>query len=127
MQSTAHVGLSVGIREQEARNTLSSFAHEHFKLPGDAGFPLNNILTPPKDEAEAGRQHYRVSVRCYPEREWPLRRGADVLFPAELLKAYLTRCREEVGTRLIRHCYREGKPNKFWMAYAHRRFMNLAL
>jgi actin related protein 2/3 complex subunit 3 len=47
----------------------------------------------------------------------------------ETLKSYLAQCREEIGLRLIDHLYvDEGtKMNKFWMAFAKKKFMNKEL
>jgi actin related protein 2/3 complex, subunit 3 len=47
---------------------------------------------------------------------------------SEIVKQYLTQCREEIGVRLIDHCFIENnKPNKFWMAFAKKKFMNKEL
>jgi len=46
----------------------------------------------------------------------------------DALRAYLKQAREETGTRLVPRCYTEDdKPNKFWMAFAKRKFMNKEL
>ena len=47
----------------------------------------------------------------------------------DVLKSYFKQCREEVGIRLVDHCYvDEGtKLNKFWMAFAKKKFMNKEL
>lgn len=47
----------------------------------------------------------------------------------ELIRQYLKQARDELGYRLIDKCYREddGTFNKFWMAFAKRKFMNKTL
>lgn len=47
---------------------------------------------------------------------------------ADALRAYLKQAREETGARLVPKCYtEEDKPNKFWMAFSKRKFMNKEL
>ena len=47
---------------------------------------------------------------------------------ADALRAYLKQAREETGARLVLKCYTEDdKPNKFWMAFSKRKFMNKEL
>ncbi len=47
---------------------------------------------------------------------------------ADSLRAYLKQAREETGARLVTRCYTaEGTPNKFWMAFSKRKFMNKEL
>ena len=47
---------------------------------------------------------------------------------ADALRAYLKLAREETGARLVPKCYtEEDKPNKFWMAFSKRKFMNKEL
>jgi hypothetical protein len=48
--------------------------------------------------------------------------------PTDALRAYLKQAREETGARLVPKCYTEDdKPNKFWLAFARRKFMNKEL
>jgi len=51
----------------------------------------------------------------------------DALWSAELIRGYLKQCREEVARRLVDCCYRDGKLNKFWGAFANRKFLNKSL
>lgn len=47
---------------------------------------------------------------------------------AESLRNYLKQLRETTVRRLVARVYLEdGKPNKFWMAFAKRKFMGLEL
>ena len=52
--------------------------------------------------------------------------GPKTFQEGETLKSYLAQCREEIGLRLVDHLYvDEGtKMNKFWMAFARKKFMN---
>ena len=72
---------------------------EPFALPGDAGWPLGGLFTPPASREEG-----------------------------DALRAYLKQAREETGARLVLKCYTEdGRPNKFWMAFSRRKFLNKEL
>ena len=55
--------------------------------------------------------------------------GPKTFQEGETLKSYLAQCREEIGLRLVDHLYvDEGtKMNKFWMAFARKKFMNKEL
>jgi hypothetical protein len=48
---------------------------------------------------------------------------------AEYLRTYLTQVRQELAARLVERLYADGtgKPNKWWMAFQKRRFMNRSL
>ena len=71
-------------------------AFETFALPGQAGFPFNAFF----DQAESHQE-------------------------LEELKAYMKQMREETGLRVLKVGYTpDGVPNKFWTAFAKRKFMN---
>jgi hypothetical protein len=45
--------------------------------------------------------------------------------PAELVRLYLRQCREEAARRLVARCYSpDGRPDKFWLAFGNRKFLN---
>lgn len=45
---------------------------------------------------------------------------------AELFRSYLRQIREETSGRLLSVAYRSnGTPNKWWLAFAKRKFMNI--
>jgi actin related protein 2/3 complex subunit 3 len=47
---------------------------------------------------------------------------------AELLRNYLKQIREETSGRLLNCAYRaNGFPNKWWLAFAKRKFMNIVI
>ncbi|ODQ65443.1 ARP2/3 complex, 21 kDa p21-Arc subunit [Nadsonia fulvescens var. elongata DSM 6958] len=81
----------------EANKILNTLSVEHFSIPGDPAFPLNSLYQAPRDRNEA-----------------------------ELLRGYLTQFRQELAVRLLDRIYAENKeaPNKFWLAFTRRKFMN---
>ncbi|GAA6003533.1 hypothetical protein JCM10207_000378 [Rhodosporidiobolus poonsookiae] len=94
---------------QDAQKQLTTHAMDHFSLPGEPGFPLNQVF----QGAGAGD-----------------RIGSDAL------RAYLTHARQELVVRLLeRHIYNpadastEGgrRPSKWWMAFQKRKFMGKSL
>ena len=115
---------------QEAVKTLSTLAVDHFSLPGDAGFPMNNLYHGPRDRSEAGSYSvfdgYRVLLTSY---------------CADALRSYLLQCRQELALRLCDRLYpvepetqpdgtptpanrvgqRQLKPSKWWMAFQKRK------
>lgn len=86
--------------KEEARQLLFSHAHDRFPLPGQAGFPLGGLMA-----AASGRDD------------------------EEVIRLYIRQCREETGRRLVERLYASDAttPNKHWLAYAHRRFMDRAM
>ncbi|CCK70168.1 Arc18p KNAG_0D04220 [Huiozyma naganishii CBS 8797] len=87
----------------EALKALTNLSLEEFSLPGTAGFPLNSIYTIPTQD------HNQM----------------------DLLKSYIQQFRQELAMRLLKRVYAsEGndcQPNKFWLAFTKRRFMNKSL
>ncbi|GFR48650.1 hypothetical protein Agub_g10604 [Astrephomene gubernaculifera] len=106
---------------EEARSLLFSQAHDRFPLPGQAGFPLGALMSAPANKEEE-----------------------------ETIRSYLRQCREEAGRRLVDRIYTASSsssgsstggagsggggnsgdasaaavPNKHWLAFANRRFMD---
>ncbi|EGW30304.1 uncharacterized protein SPAPADRAFT_63154 [Spathaspora passalidarum NRRL Y-27907] len=85
---------------KDAQRVLMNLALDDFKLPGDIGFPLNNLYLPPSGKNEA-----------------------------DLLRAYLQQFRQELSERLLTRVYQgeEDVPSKHWLAFTKRRFMNKSL
>jgi actin related protein 2/3 complex subunit 3 len=48
----------VPMSQNEAIKQLSTTAVDQFHLPGDAGFPLNNLYQPPANRMEAGESSF---------------------------------------------------------------------
>ena len=73
---------------------------QNFALPGDAKFPLGGLVTKPASSQEA-----------------------------DTLRAYLAQLRAELGARLIEKVYAKEstQPDKWWMCFQKRKFLNMEL
>ncbi|ORY86192.1 actin-related protein 2/3 complex subunit 3 [Protomyces lactucae-debilis] len=96
MTSGQKYGPQGAVPKQEAVKLLTTLALDQFSIPGEAGFPLNNIYAAPSNRNEA-----------------------------DLLRSYLTQFRQELGARVIEKVYfRDAtRPDKFWLAFTKRKFM----
>lgn len=85
---------------REATRILNNLALDNFALPGDIGFPLNSMYQAPTNKNDA-----------------------------ELLRSYLLQFRQELADRLLKRVYlaNDQVPDKFWLAFTRRRFMNKSL
>lgn len=85
---------------REATRILSNLALDNFALPGDIGFPLNSMYQAPANKNDA-----------------------------ELLRSYLLQFRQELADRLLKKLYlaNDQVPDKYWLAFTRRRFMNKSL
>ncbi|KAI1165912.1 ARP2/3 complex ARPC3 subunit [Nemania serpens] len=73
----------------------------NFAIPGDPGFPLNQMYEPPQDRQDA-----------------------------EQLRQYFAQVRQELAARLLTRVYEDsedGKPSKWWLSFTKRKFMGKAL
>jgi hypothetical protein len=72
----------------------------NFAIPGDPGWPLNQMYEAPKDRQEA-----------------------------EQLKQYMSQVRQELAARLLARVYDgdETKPSKWWLSFTKRKFMGKSL
>ncbi|KAK3247331.1 hypothetical protein CYMTET_43173 [Cymbomonas tetramitiformis] len=83
----------------EASKAVFQLALEPFLLPGDAGFVLGGHLTTPASRQES-----------------------------EAWRSWVKQAREEMGLRLVEKCFTaSGEPNKYWLAFACRKFLNKQL
>lgn len=84
----------------EATRALNTLAVDNFALPGDPGFPMNSLYTAPRDRNEV-----------------------------DFLRGYLSQFRQELAARLLTRVYPNGEqvPNKYWLAFTRKRFMNKSL
>lgn len=81
----------------EGTKAIINLGLEEVPVPGESGFPFPGLFTPPKSNQEA------------------------VLF-----RNYLKQIREETSGRLLSVAYRpNGTPNKWWLAFAKRKFVNI--
>ncbi|CAA6665043.1 unnamed protein product [Spirodela intermedia] len=83
----------------EGTKAIINLGLETVPVPGEQGFPFSGLFTPPQSKKEA-----------------------------ELLRNYLKQIREETSGRLLSCAYRHnGTPNKWWLAFAKRSFMDMAI
>jgi actin related protein 2/3 complex subunit 3 len=84
----------------EAVHEMYSLAISRFDIPSDPGFPLNSVYGKPLDTEEA-----------------------------DYLRQYMTQIRQECGLRLAEKLFEAGpgKPSKWWLCFAKRKFMNISL
>ncbi|KAF3360963.1 hypothetical protein VdG1_00972 [Verticillium dahliae VDG1] len=87
---------------REATKEVQNLALDtNFAIPGDPGWPLNQMYEPPRDRQEA-----------------------------ELLRQYIAQVRQEIASRLLARVFDEGgdgKPSKWWLSFTKRKFMGKAL
>ncbi|KAK7752641.1 subunit of the Arp2/3 complex [Diatrype stigma] len=89
-----------GVRDA-TKEVLNTALDLNFAIPGDAGFPLNQMYEPPRDRQDA-----------------------------EQLRQYLSQVRQELSSRLLARVYEEGgdgKPSKWWLSFTKRKFMGKSL
>ncbi|KAH8677557.1 ARP2/3 complex ARPC3 subunit [Xylariales sp. PMI_506] len=89
-----------GVRDA-TKEVLNTALDLNFAIPGDPGFPLNQMYEPPHDRQEA-----------------------------EQLRQYLAQVRQEIAARLLARVYEEGgdgKPSKWWLSFTKRKFMGKSL
>ncbi len=80
----------------DALRELMTLAQGGHYIPGDPGWPLGQVMPVPKASNEA-----------------------------DSLRAYFRQLREGLVPRLADRIYNEdGTPNKHWMAYSKKKFMN---
>ncbi|KAL2105404.1 hypothetical protein VUR80DRAFT_8435 [Thermomyces stellatus] len=73
----------------------------NFAIPGDPGWPLNQMYEPPRDRQDA-----------------------------ELLRQYMSQVRQELAVRLLARVFEEdgdGRPSKWWLSFTKRKFMGKSL
>ncbi|CAN6243697.1 unnamed protein product, partial [Urochloa humidicola] len=98
--------INVALKRLEGCRTLAvgtkaiiNLGLEKVPVPGEPGFPFPGLFTLPLSQEEA-----------------------------ELLRNYLKQIREETSGRLLSCAYRaNGFPNKWWLAFAKRKFMNIVI
>ncbi|XP_015581840.2 actin-related protein 2/3 complex subunit 3 [Ricinus communis] len=81
----------------EGTKAIINLGLEKVPVPGESGFPFPGLFVNPESQKEA-----------------------------ELFRNYLKQIREETSGRLLSVAYRpNGTPNKWWLAFAKRKFMNV--
>ncbi|KAG4959750.1 hypothetical protein AAZX31_13G146800 [Glycine max] len=83
----------------EGTKAIINLGLEKVPVPGESGFPFPGLFPLPQSHKEA-----------------------------ELFRNYLKQIREETSGRLLSVAYRpNGTPNKWWLAFAKRKFMNIII
>lgn len=79
---------------------MYSLAISKFDIPGDPNFPLNAVYAKPSGPSEA-----------------------------DLMRQYLQQLRQELGVRLCEKVFDTdtGKPSKWWLCFAKKKFMDKSL
>ncbi|KAL0793794.1 hypothetical protein Bca101_065171 [Brassica carinata] len=98
--------INVALKRLEGCRTLAvgtkaiiNLGLEDIPVPGEAGFPFPGLFSLPSSQEEA-----------------------------DLFRNYLKQVREETSGRLLSVAYRaNGTPNKWWLAFAKRKFINVVL
>jgi len=87
-------------KKMDADKALFQLAIENFALPGDKNFALGGIVTNPANRGET-----------------------------DTIRLYLTQLRQETGQRLLNKVFARdvNKPDKWWMCFNKRKFLNKAL
>ena len=85
------------LSKSDAEKALYNLAIENFAIPGDRNFALGGIVTNPANRGET-----------------------------DLIRQYLTQLRQECGLRLLSKVYAKDqtKPDKWWMCFQKRKFLN---
>ena len=80
----------------EALHILAPIAASAHHMPGEPGWPLGPLIAQPRSVAEG-----------------------------DALKGYLKQLREALAPRLLERVFNaDGTPNKFWMMFSKRKFLN---
>ncbi|KAF8075496.1 hypothetical protein N665_1090s0012 [Sinapis alba] len=98
--------INVALKRLEGCRTLAvgtkaiiNLGLEDTPVPGETGFPFPGLFSLPSSQEEA-----------------------------DLFRNYLKQVREETSGRLLSVAYRaNGTPNKWWLAFAKRKFINVVL
>ncbi|RAL50143.1 unnamed protein product [Cuscuta campestris] len=81
----------------EGTKAIINLGLEKVPVPGESGFPFPGLFSSPQSQKEA-----------------------------QLFRDYLKQIREETSGRLLSVAYRaNGTPNKWWLAFSKRKFMNI--
>lgn len=122
---------------QEAQKHLTTYAIDHFSLPGEPGFPMNNVMVGPPsgDRVSAGKKKPLSFQQSLVDERDRVVSETDNVFSADALRGYLLHARQELVLRLVQQVYNpkdestEGgqKPSKWWLSFQRRKFMGKSL
>ncbi|KAK0609923.1 ARP2/3 complex 21 kDa subunit [Bombardia bombarda] len=92
---------TAGVRDA-TKDVMNLALDTNFAIPGDPGWPLNQMYEPPRDRQDS-----------------------------EILRQYMSQVRQELAARLLARVYDEasgdGKPSKWWLSFTKRKFMGKGL
>ncbi|KAI3965628.1 hypothetical protein MKX01_010585 [Papaver californicum] len=95
----SHIKGPAPVSDQGGTKAIINLGLEDVPVPGESGFPFAGLFPLPQSDEEA-----------------------------ELFRNYLKQIREETSGRLLGVAYRpNGTPNKWWIAFAKRKFMNITV
>eukprot|EP00741_Cyanophora_paradoxa_P001323 tig00000478_g1279.t1 len=81
--------------KDKAHKAVNVFALQEFPIPGQPGFPFGGLFSDPADPAEG-----------------------------DLFREYARQVRQECSRRVADLVFATGQPNKHWMAFSKKKFMN---
>lgn len=85
--------------KKAGQKEITTFSMNNFTIPGEKGFGLAGFFSAPKDRSES-----------------------------DLFRSYYRQIREETAKRVLEKVYdADGNGNKFWLAFAKKKFMNIAI
>ena len=90
-----------GASLRDATKDVNNLALDtQFAIPGDPGWPLNQMYEPPRDRQDG-----------------------------EILRQYMSQVRQELAARLLARVYdgEDDKPSKWWLSFTKRKFMGKGL
>ena len=106
--------------KEQGLQEMYSLSIGRFDIPGDPGFPLNSVYSRPTTGEDAGKSSLN---------EHQIIRLLIIIFLSDLLRQYFLQLRQECGLRLCERVFDKetGKPSKWWLCFAKRRFMDINL
>ncbi|XP_059479432.1 actin-related protein 2/3 complex subunit 3 [Neocloeon triangulifer] len=86
--------------KNQGMQEMYTLALAKFDIPGEPSFPLNSVYAKPASAAEA-----------------------------DLMRQYLQQLRQETGVRVCERVFstEDGRPSKWWLCFAKKKFMDKAL
>ncbi|XAR66847.1 hypothetical protein NMG60_11013202 [Bertholletia excelsa] len=107
----------------EGTKAIINLGLEDVPVPGESGFPFPGLFALPQSQREAVNFIFARTPSCSLKY---LKIYKFVFHTLKLFRNYLKQIREETSGRLLSVAYRSnGTPNKWWLAFAKRKFMNI--
>lgn len=109
----------------EGTKAIINLGLEDVPVPGEPGFPFEGLFSQAGSNREAGMLSviFHNSGYLIFDLLFLITKKSSV---AELFRNYLKQIREETSGRLLSCAYRlNGTPNKWWLAFAKRKFVNV--